>query len=175
MPDPTLSAAIKEAYAAAPTDEVIYHTLELYHPAFTDAIRVVRDREALDGRIEAGAARNPGEIVTFVAYAFDVVPPEQTSHGVPECVIEIDNASAEISEQMDRAATSSEPVELIYRAYCSDTATLGPENDPPLTMQFTAASARTLRIRGTAGFPDLLNRQFPALFYTLEKFPGLAP
>lgn len=37
MPDPTLSAAILEAYASAPTDEVIYHTLEIWHPVFTQA------------------------------------------------------------------------------------------------------------------------------------------
>ena len=48
MPDPTLSQAIKEAYAAAPSDVVILHTLELRHPDFEDddgnptAIRVVR-------------------------------------------------------------------------------------------------------------------------------------
>ena len=36
MPDPALSQAIKEAYAAAPSDVVILHTLELRHPAFDD-------------------------------------------------------------------------------------------------------------------------------------------
>ena len=36
MPDPALSEAIREAYAAAPADVVILHTLELRHPAFGD-------------------------------------------------------------------------------------------------------------------------------------------
>ena len=49
MPDPTLEQAIREAYASAPTDTVILHTLELRHPAFVDddgrptAVRVVRN------------------------------------------------------------------------------------------------------------------------------------
>jgi len=49
MPDPALEQAIREAYAAAPSDTVILHTLELRHPAFVDdagdasAIRVVRN------------------------------------------------------------------------------------------------------------------------------------
>ena len=58
MPDPTLSQAIREAYAAAPSDVVILHTLELRHPAFVNddesptAIRVVRDhRDLEDGHL----------------------------------------------------------------------------------------------------------------------------
>ena len=49
MPDPALDQAIREAYASAPSDTVILHTLELRHPAFMDdegeptAIRVVRN------------------------------------------------------------------------------------------------------------------------------------
>ena len=48
MPDPALDRAIREAYASAPSDTVILHTLELRHPAFVDddnasAIRVVRN------------------------------------------------------------------------------------------------------------------------------------
>ena len=47
MPDPALEQAIREAYASAPADTVILHTLELRHPAFADddgrptAVRVV--------------------------------------------------------------------------------------------------------------------------------------
>ena len=49
MPNTLLSQALREAYASAPSDVVILHTLELRHPAFVDddgqsiAIRVVRD------------------------------------------------------------------------------------------------------------------------------------
>ena len=49
MPDPALEQTIREAYASAPSDAVILHTLELRHPAFMDdegeptAIRVVRN------------------------------------------------------------------------------------------------------------------------------------
>ena len=55
MPDPSLSDAIIEAYATAPTDQVIYHTLELWHPIFTAPIRVVRDNAAISAMIEASA------------------------------------------------------------------------------------------------------------------------
>ncbi len=81
MPDPSLSQAIKEAYAAAPSGVVILHTLELRHPSFVDddgnttAIRVVRDHADLTARLESGVLReswpatliDDGDIVTFVA------------------------------------------------------------------------------------------------------------
>ena len=49
MTDTTLSQALKEAYASAPSEVILLHTLELRHPSFVDdngnptAIRVVRD------------------------------------------------------------------------------------------------------------------------------------
>ena len=68
MPNATLSEAIKEAYASAPSNQIILHTLELRHPAFVDelgqttAIRVMRDTANLDARLEASAAPNGGEM-----------------------------------------------------------------------------------------------------------------
>lgn len=175
MPDPTLSAALREAYASAPTDTVIHHTLELWHPAFSLPIRVVRDNVDLDARIEAGAARDAGAVVTFVAYAFDVIPPDQTSDALPQCVIEIDNVSREILAQIDVAVTQTAAITVIYRMYLSDRRTMGPENDPPLEMTLTQISATPQRLRAVAGFPNLLDRPFPNLDYELETFPGLAP
>lgn len=177
MPDPALSAAILEAYASAPVDQVIYHTLELWHPAFSAPIRVVRDHDPLDARIEAGAARDAGAVVTFAAYAFDIIPPDQTTTGLPQCVIEIDNVSPEILSQVDLATTAPSPesITAIYRSYLSDLLDEGPENDPPLEMTLISVSAGIFRIRATAGFPDLLNRKFPGLDFDLATFPGLAP
>lgn len=175
MPDPALSAAIAEAYASAPVDQVIYHTLELWHPAFTVPIRVVRDFTALDARIEAGAARDAGNVVTFVGFAFDIVPPDQTTTGVPQCVIEIDNVDREILAQIDQAVQTAEQIKVIYRAYLSDAVMDGPENDPPMELTMISVSATPFRIRATAGFPDLVNLRFPKLDYDLETFPGLQP
>lgn len=174
MPDPALSAAIREAYATAPVNEVIYHTLELWHPAFTHPVRVVCDREALDARIEATAARNAGEIATFIAFAFDIQPPDQSSEGVPQCTIEIDNVSGEIIEQINLANTRPEPIVAIYREYLSSALDDGPENDPPMELSVISATADAFRIRAVAGFPNLINKRFPNRFYDLETFPGLA-
>ena len=62
MPDPALEQAIREAYASAPADTVILHTLELRHPAFADddgrptAIRVVRNFADEESWLRLGGA-----------------------------------------------------------------------------------------------------------------------
>ena len=77
MPNNALSEALREAYASAPSDVVILHTLELRHPSFIDdnglpmAIRVVRDNQNLTARMEGTAPLNAGEMVEFIAMGFD--------------------------------------------------------------------------------------------------------
>lgn len=173
MPDPTLSAAIKEAYASANTQEVIYHTLELWHPSFSTPIRIVRDNINIDAMIEATAARNAATVQTFVGYAFDIVPPDQASASLPQCTIEIDNVGREILGQIDTAIMQTSPITVIYRAYLSGSLLVGPENLPPLEMTIKQITATPLRIRAVAGFTNLMEQRFPGLDYELETFPGL--
>lgn len=174
MPDPTLSAAIKEAYASAPVDQVIYHTLEIWHPLFSVPIRVVSNATDISAKIEAGAPRDAGATVTFVGYAFTLVLPEQTTSAVPSCAIEIDNVDRSIVAAIDAVITDSRPITVMYRAYLSFDLAIGPENLPVLTMTMLTCNATPFRIRASAGFPDLLNKKFPNVDYELETFPGLA-
>lgn len=174
MPDSTLSEAIKEAYASAPADQIIYHTLEIWHPNFTQPIYVVRDFEDLNATIEAGAARNASTAVTFVGFAFELIPPEVDAAGVPQCVIEIDNVSREILANIEAAMGSTDSITVIYRAYlASDTS--GPENDPPLELTIMAITADPFKVRAVAGFGSLANLRFPKLDYSADVFPGLIP
>lgn len=172
MPDSTLSQAIKEAYASAPADEIIYHTLEIWHAAFTAPIRVVRDHATLTATLEATAPRDASTEVEFVAFAFDIIPPDVTHGALPQCVIEIDNVDRTILAQVEAAMTTTTPITMIYRAFLSSDLS-GPENDPPLSLTVKSISADVFRIRATAGFDDLANMRFPALEYEAETFPGL--
>jgi hypothetical protein len=174
MPDPTLSAAIMEAYASSPSGVVVYHTLEIWNPAFSAPIRVVRDTESLDAMIEAGAPRDAGTMVTFTAYAFDIVLPELTTNSVPSCSVEIDNVDRLILAQIDLATTSGEVTTVIYREYLSTDLAVGPENLPVMELTALTVSGTPFRIKMAAGFPDLLNRKFPVLEYDPEIFNGLA-
>ena len=172
MPDPSLSAALAEAYASAPSDEVIYHTLEISHAAFSQPIRVVRDNADLTARLEATAAHNPGEMVTFVGFGFDLVRPEVSATGVPQCTIEMDNVSREILANIELAMTSLDAIEVTYREYLASDLE-GPQNDPPMTLTIISISADVFRVRAVAGYPDMSNRRFPREDYTTERFPGL--
>ena len=172
MPDTTLSAAIKEAYAAAPADEVIYHTLEIRHSSFASPIRVVRDLVDLDATLEASAPEDASTEVTFLGYSFDLVPPEVGAGGTPQLIIEIDNVSREILANIELAMASTNLLTVIYRAFVGSDLT-APANDPPLTLTIFTINATPMRIRAVAGFQDIVNKRFPADTYTAERFPGL--
>lgn len=175
MPDPALSAALKEAFASAPVNQIIHDTLEFWHSSFAAPLRIVCDRVALDARIEAGAPRDAGALVTFAPYAFEITPPELTATGVPQCTIEVDNIDRTLLALIDGAVGFSTPIVVLRRLYLSATATVGPENVPVMTLTIQSVSATPFRISAVAGYPDLLNKKFPRLEYELTTFAGLAP
>jgi hypothetical protein len=172
VPDAALTAAIKEAYASAPASEVIYHTLELRHPSFTQPLRVVRDIRPITARLEASAPINPLAWVEFQPYAFDFSLPEVSTTGLPEITITIDNVSTEIVAYMDAAANSADMIEVTYRPYLASDLS-APQMDPPLTLTIREASADVFRITARAAYVDLSSRSFPRELYTSERFPGL--
>lgn len=178
MPNATLSQALREAYAAAPADVVILHTLELRHSSFVDddglptAIRVVRDNVDLTCRLEAGAPLNAGEMVTFIAMGFDLELPPVDTAPVPEISITLDNVSREIVRHLDGAAESQEVIEVTYRPYLS-TDLEGPQMEPPITLVLTEVSADVFRVTGRARMLDIGNKAFPAETYSATTFPGL--
>lgn len=166
MTDTTLSEALKEAYASAPSNVVIYHTLEINHPAFISPIYVVRDFQDLNANLEDGTP------VTFLRFAFNLVKPEVSATGVPQCTVEIDNVSRDILANVQLAMGSTSLITMTYREYIS-TDLSGPQNDPPMTMVLSNIQADVFKVRATASFGDLNNKRFPNEEYTAERFPGL--
>jgi hypothetical protein len=173
MPDTTLSQALKEAYAAAPANVVIHHTLELRHPAFSTPIRVVRDFANLTATLEATAPADPGAAVLFVAFAFEFTKPEVSATGVPQITITLDNVDRAIVANIEAAMGSTDLVQVTYREYLS-TDLGAPQNNPPLSMTIMSVTADVFKVSAVAGFPDLMNRRFPSTEYSPEVFPGLA-
>lgn len=170
--DSTLKSAIKEAYASAPSNVIIYHTLELRHPAFTSPIRVVRDYADLTATLEATAPANPSTSVSFTAFNFDFTKPEISASGVPQITFEIDNVDRSVVANIEAALTTMDLVQATYREFINTDLT-GPQNDPPIHMTVLSITADVFRVKATAGFPDLLNRRFPSTEYDSETFPGL--
>jgi hypothetical protein len=172
MTDTTLSLALREAYASAPSNDTVLHTLEFRHPSFTTPIRVVRDYQDCVATLESTAPVDASTAVTFTAYAFNFTPPEVSTNGAPEITILIDNVSSEIVGYMDAAAQTPDLIEVTYRPYLASNLTV-PQAVPPLTLVIISVTADVFRIQARATFGDVANRKFPAELYTAERFPGL--
>lgn len=172
MPDSTLSAALKEAYASS--TGILYHTIELRHPNFTSPIRVVRDYQDLTARLEATAPENAGQDVLFVAFSFDFSKPEVSPNGVPQLTITIDNVSRDIVANIELATGSTGLIQVIYREFSSVDLS-HPQNDPPITMDIMSVTATVFQVKAVAGFPNLMRRKFPTMQYSAEHWPGMIP
>lgn len=179
MPDSTLTQAIKEAYASAPSNVVIYHTIELRHSTFRDQdnvlqpIRVVRDHANLRAFIEPSDTIAGGSEVTFIGFAFNFTKPEISASGPPQIQLEIDNVDRVILANIERALLTTELVKVVYREYIS-TDLSGPQNDPPLTLTISSITADVFKITATATFSNLHNKRFPTKEYSAEVFKALA-
>ena len=178
MSDSTLSEALKEAYASAPSDVILLHTLELRHPAFMDdggirtAIRVVRDHVNHRCRLEDTAPLNGGEEVEFLAMAFDLELPSVNTTPLPEITLTLDNVSREIMDYLDVAIEGQDMIEMTYRPYLSDDLSC-PQMNPPITLVITDITADVMKVTATARMMDIGNKSFPAENYTSKKYAGL--
>ena len=179
MTDATLSEALKEAYASAPSDVTILHTLELRHPSFFDddgnrtAIRVVRDNISHFCTLEETAPLDAGKTVEFIAMAFDLQLPPVETVPVPEITLSIDNVSTEIIQYLDNAIETQDMIEMTYRPYLSDDKSC-PQMNPPITLVITDIQVDVMKISATARMMDIGNKSFPAENYTVSKYPGLS-
>ncbi len=168
MPDPTLTDALKEAYAACPDNVVLLHTLQFDHVAFTQPIRLVLNTESITATLEDGTNQ-----ATFVAANFELTLPEVSDAPVPEVQIAVDNVDREILLNIEAAMADPKKITVTYRPYLS-TDLSEPQMNPPMTMQVKHIEADLFRVTARAGFADLSNKRFPGEEYDTLRFAGLA-
>lgn len=173
MPNATLSEALKEAYASAPSDVIPIDTLEIRHPAFTAPIRVVSDFVPVTARLESNAPINAGEMVEFLPFAFELSKPEMTDQGIPELGLRIDNVSREIIAHIELALPLPDKLEITLRTYLDTDLSSGPQNDPPLHLTIVSIEADAVSIMARASVIDFINKKFPNQEYDENRFPGL--
>lgn len=179
MSDATLTEALKEAYASAPSNVILLHTLELRHPSFIDesgkptAIRVVRDNINHICILEDSAPLDASKAVEFIAMGFDLELPPIEAIPVPEITLTLDNVSTEIIQYLDRAVETQDMIEMTYRPYLSNDLSC-PQMNPPITLVITEITADISKISATARMMDIGNKSFPAESYTVKKYPGLS-
>ncbi|MCM8530662.1 MAG: DUF1833 domain-containing protein [Lentisphaeraceae bacterium] len=179
MSNDNITEALKEAYAVAPTNDVILDTLEFRHSSFIDetnspfALRFVRDYASHDLGIEVGAPLNSGETKEFIACAFDVIQPPEEDAPAPELTIELDNIGRPILQYIDQAVISENQIEVTYRPYLlSDPS--GPQQIIPVTFIVKSISMSLTKIIVKCSPKRIGERPFPTKEYSLDEFISLA-
>jgi hypothetical protein len=169
MPDPSVSDALAEAYALAPSHDLVLHTLEVRHPLFVDgqgspdSMWLVANDEDIRARIEASAAVRAGEMVTFKAlpFRFSLAPIEAGS--TPEIEVTIDGVSRTLVPNLDRAVTDTNKIVMVYRPYLYSDLLGGPQMDPPPSFELSEVQVTALAVIAKARTSVDLRGAFPRL------------
>ena len=169
-----MTTALDELFAANPNNRIYYITIELSHSAFVPQVhRLVQGFQNLEATLEADAPFNGGELVTFSAAAFKISIPEKSVKGRQDLTCTIFGASYEIIEQLElQAKANREPVKITFREF--ESGDLSAPASVPITMTVLNPTAASDSVSFSATFADVINKQFPSIFYKLETHPGLA-
>lgn len=178
MPNSNYSAAIKEAYVFAP-EKIVYHTLELLHPAFVDesgnqtAIRVVADRSDLTAKLESTAPLNAGQNVTFIRMPFTAIASGINGETItPELKVQMDNVGREVLKNVEAANDSLTPIRLTYRLYVDGV----PEAQHVAKFELSEVNVSLTTISATGIIVNTMaGKTFPNRVSTTKEFPSLTP
>lgn len=166
-----MSKALEVAYASAPANDVILHTLELSAASFAvqghapGVIRWVQGYDDIIAGLETGTQAN------FVAFGFGVSLPKKSSTGQQELQFQLDNVSGEASQAIDAAIENGDLIKVTYRAYLASD--LSAPAQAPIVMTATSAKINALSVVVVASFFNLVNKAWPPRRYTPTFAPGL--
>lgn len=174
--DALLDAAIREAYACAPQDVIVLHTLEISHPAFTEPVRVARwnvtDNEParFKMRLEDDAVYDPGRIVEFIGLPFEITLPQKNTDSPGEFVLRLDNVGDALDEHLEAAALSGGTITAVYREYIKGEESSGPRSIwGGISIKSPRMEGQTITAQGSV--LDWMFWPFGSLI-TPEKYPA---
>lgn len=172
-----LQQAIAEAYASAPQTEVILHTLEINHRSFEQPIRVVRwpvtseQPERFQMLLEDDALYNPGQVVEFIGFPFEVTLPEKDTESPGQFTIRVDNVGDRLDEYLENAALGGGTITAVYREYIQGRELEGPGGVwPGITLISPRMEGQTIVMDGCV--LDWMHRPYGRL-YLPGKYPAL--
>lgn len=162
----SLSEALKEAYASAPSNVVMIHTLEINQTGVQAPVYIAQSRRDVIAKDENGQWR------TFRPCGFQFSLPPANEEGYQSLNIAIDNVDRRVMAFITTGLSSKTTVKVIYRPYLNtDLAT--PQMDPVLVMYLKDVRITTFQVTGRATFMDVVNKKFPTDLYTRAHFPAL--
>jgi hypothetical protein len=161
-----MSQVLQTVYASAPINEVLIHTLELRHIAFSGgSIRLCQGFDDIHVTLEDSSN------AIFTASGFAVSLPQKTAGGQQELQFQLDNVSGEAAQQVDAAMEQGGAIAVIYRPYLASD--LAAPAQAPIVMTATSVTITTRSVVVIASFNDLVNKAWPRRRYTPDFAPGL--
>ncbi|MEX0752361.1 MAG: DUF1833 family protein [Xanthobacteraceae bacterium] len=189
MPDPTLNEVMEEAYASASPDKIIIETISFYHAGMVnglgnpDEVYLFNGNNGtsvteegiplLSARIEPSAARNAGQVVTFLGRPFAITLPSMRDEVVASAALAVDSVNREMHNLLETAAKGGKQIEVTYRSYIKGVELDGPQSLPPKKFILTGVTASGNGIAGRLAFLAIGNRPFPFDTYRPDKFKTL--
>lgn len=161
-----ISSTLKAIYASAPTTQRYIDTLAFTHSKFSAPYYITNDNQAWQFLLETG------QLVTFQAIPFKVALPTSDGQGQQDMDLVIANVGRDLIDPIELAITRpQEPIKCTYRVYLDTPSTI-PQNTP-LALSLTGIQITRDTVSATATRADVLNKAFPANFYTVTQYPGL--
>lgn len=161
-----LQEAIKEAYAVAPYNKVVIHTLQIRQTGVQSNIYISQSRRGIVANDENGVPHS------FLPCGFQFTLPPSSEEGFQSLNIAIDNIDRRVSDFVELGKSSVVPIEVIYRPYLSDDLTI-PQMIPPLVLYLKEVQVTNYQVVGKASFMDIVNKKFPSELYTRARFAAL--
>ena len=177
MPDPTMSEAMREAYAVAPSSRFVIDTLEIRHPSFiddsglADSIWLTTDGKDVTARLEAAAPVRPDQYVVFRSFAFRFKLARIEPGTGAELELLVDNVDRRIAQNINRASKGFVKTMMCYRAFMSDD--LEAPSMTPRSFVLSDCSANSLTVTAKARVAIDLLGAFPRYLYTANEYAGL--
>jgi len=162
----SLSEAIKEAFASAPSENAVINTLEIRQDGVQDPIYLAQSKREFIAYDENNIQR------TFRPSGFQFTLPPSNKEGFQSLNLAIANIGREVSDFIETAQSEPVAVKVIYRPYLSDDLT-GPQMNPPLVLFLKDVHLTSYEVTGRATFLDVVNKKAPSELYTRERFPAL--
>lgn len=158
--------AIEIAYASAPADDPIIHSLQLINPDFdTGEFCLCSGFDDLDMGLESGKQKQ------FFAMGLGIQLPERSITGRMDLSFGIGNITGYIRQQMLKAKNGKHETQLIYRPYLASDLSF-PAN-PPLRMTVVGYADDRQTATILASFRNLMDRRWPSVLFTPQKYPGV--
>ncbi|HEY4775881.1 MAG TPA: DUF1833 family protein [Xanthobacteraceae bacterium] len=187
--DPTLDEVLQEAYASASPDKILIDTISIYYDGLVDGEDNPAELYLFNGensttvseagvpmltaRIEDGAARKAGELVTYLGISFKIVLAPMNNEPVASAMLTVDSVGREMNDALEAAAKGGKAIEVTYRLYVKGQETVGPQSLPPRKFVFSGAEAANASVNGRLAFLAIGNRAYPFDSYRPENFRTL--